>query len=200
MSILSDPTKLTWLGLSLAVMGILLALIAQIRVNRARRALLVYSQNLEKSEKRARMNARRAEENMLLAQAADDAKTVFLANMSHEIRTPMNGVLGMTDVLRRTTQLDARQSEIVEAIHTSGSSLMTLLGDILDFSKIESGQFELNVAEANLREAVESVATLMSVQAREKGLEVLVRYAADAPETLNVDIGRLRQILLNLVM
>lgn len=199
MSILSDPSKLTWLGLSLAVMGILLALIAQIRVNRARRALLVYSQNLEKSEKRARMNARRAEENMLLAQAADDAKTVFLANMSHEIRTPMNGVLGMTDVLRRTTQLDARQSEIVEAIHTSGSSLMTLLGDILDFSKIESGQFELNVAEANLREAVESVATLMSVQAREKGLEVLVRYAADAPETLNVDIGRLRQILLNLV-
>ncbi len=199
MNFLNNPNNLTWLGLLLAFMGILLAFVAQIRVGRARRALLVYSQNLEQSEKVAKENARRAEKNMRLAQAADEAKTAFLANMSHEIRTPMNGVLGMADVLRRTTELDRRQTEIVDAIHTSGTSLMTLLGDILDFSKIESGVLELNVAEANLREAVEAVATLMSAQARQKGLELLVRYAPDAPEIFNVDIGRVRQILLNLV-
>jgi len=136
---------------------------------------------------------------VLVKRMKDEAKTAFLANMSHEIRTPMNGVLGMADVLRRTTELDRRQTEIIDAIHTSGSSLMTLLGDILDFSKIEAGMLELNVVEANLREAVEAVATLMSVQARQKGLELLVRYAPDAPETINVDIGRVRQILLNLV-
>jgi len=185
--------------LILAFTGVFLAFIAQIRVSRARRALMVYSQNLEQSEKVAKENARLAEKNMRLAQAADEAKTAFLANMSHEIRTPMNGVLGMADVLRRTTELDRRQTEIIDAIHTSGSSLMTLLGDILDFSKIEAGMLELNVVEANLREAVEAVATLMSVQARQKGLELLVRYAPDAPETINVDIGRVRQILLNLV-
>lgn len=196
---LADYQKLTYLGLALAILGILFALYSQIRVGRARRALELYSENLEQSERLARQNARRAEDNMRLAEAASNAKTVFLANMSHEIRTPMNGVLGMADVLRRTTELDQRQSDIVEAIHTSGTSLMSVLGDILDFSKIESGEVKLNTRPANLREAVESVATLMSEQAREKGMEILVRYDPMAPEVLVTDIGRVRQILLNLV-
>lgn len=199
LGIFSDPGKLSYLGALLTFLGVLLAFLSQIRIKRAKRALEIYSQNLEQSERTARENARRAEANMRLAEVANNAKTAFLANMSHEIRTPMNGVLGMADVLRRTTELDHRQSDIVEAIHTSGTSLMTVLGDILDFSKIESGTLEINIAPANLRESVEAVATLMSVQAREKGLDILVRYAADAPEYLNVDIGRLRQILLNLV-
>ena len=196
---LADSQKLIYLGFALAILGILFALYSQIRVGRARRALELYSKSLEQSERLARQNAERAEDNMQLAEAASNAKTVFLANMSHEIRTPMNGVLGMADVLRRTTELDQRQSDIVEIIHSSATSLMSVLGDFLDFSKMESGDVELNTHPANLREAVESVAGLMSGQAREKGLEIFVRYDPKAPEVLIMDIGRVRQILLNLV-
>ena len=195
----AESQKVINLGLVFAILGVLFALHSQIRVGRARRALKLYSKSLEQNERLARQNVRRAKEKTRLAEAANNAKSLFLANMSHEIRTPLTGVLGMADVLKQSTELDQRQSDIVEAIHSSGTSLMSVLGDILDFSKIESGDVELNTRPANLREAVESVATLMSVQAREKGLEILVRYDPKAPEVLVTDIGRVRQILLNLV-
>ncbi len=199
LGVLGEAENLTLLGLILTLLGVILSLFAQIRVGRARRAAEIYAQNLEQSERVARENARAAQANMHKAEIANEAKTAFLANMSHEIRTPMNGVIGMADVLRRTTDLDTRQTEIVDAIHTSGAALMNVLGDILDFSKIESGTLVLEKGPANLREAVESVATLMSPQARDKGLDVLVRYAPTIPENVIIDIGRLRQILLNLV-
>lgn len=70
--------------------------------------------------------------------AASAAKSKFLAHMSHEIRTPMNGILGLAQLLERTSlQLD--QYEMVRRIRQAGTSLMEILNDILDFSKIEAG-------------------------------------------------------------
>ena len=51
-----------------------------------------------------RILAEREMENArLAAEKAVRARENFLANMSHEIRTPMNGVLGMADLLAKTT-------------------------------------------------------------------------------------------------
>lgn len=132
-----------------------------------------------------------------LAEQAKEAKSQFLANMSHEIRTPLNGVLGMAGVLLNM-QLHPAQRECVEAIHSSGQSLLSILDDVLDLSKIEAGRLTLEPVEFQLRDVVESVSLLFAPKAVERNLELLVRVDPAAPDRIIGDPTRLRQILLNL--
>jgi PAS domain S-box-containing protein len=129
---------------------------------------------------------------------ADRAKSEFLANMSHEIRTPMNGVLGMAELMSKT-DLDAKQRTFIDIIVKSGNALLTIINDILDFSKIDAGQLVLDPAPFNLAEAIEDVATLVSTRAKEKDLELIVRVQPGLNRGFVGDVGRLRQIITNLL-
>ncbi len=74
-----------------------------------------------------------------------------------------------------------------------------LINDILDFSKIDAGQLTLDPAPFVLAEAIEDVATLVSTRAKEKDLELIVRVEPGLPESFNGDVGRIRQVVTNLM-
>lgn len=132
------------------------------------------------------------------ANASNKAKSDFLANMSHEIRTPMNAIIGMDEMILRTSPGEPIRKYALD-IQSAGKTLLSIINDILDFSKIESGKMELIPVEYSFASVMNDVVNMTLKKAQDKALDYKLKVSEDIPSKLLGDEIRVRQVMLNLI-
>ncbi len=133
------------------------------------------------------------------SEAANQAKSMFLANMSHEIRTPMNAILGYAQLMKRDASLLPEQRRNLDIIGRSGNHLLDIINDILEMSKIEAGHITLNKETVNFAEMLSDIESMFRLRCEEKGLVLLFEGCTPLSQILNMDQGKVRQVLVNLL-
>jgi signal transduction histidine kinase len=131
---------------------------------------------------------------------ANKHKSEFLANMSHELRTPLNAIIGFSEALleKMFGEINEKQKDYLQDIHSSGQHLLSLINDILDLAKVEAGRMELNLGTFDLPAAIANALTLIRERAMRHGIGLSVEVDSRLGE-LNADERKLKQILLNLL-
>ncbi|SEM63839.1 response regulator [Paenibacillus sp. OV219] len=145
----------------------------------------------------AERDAAQNERRRLEADAASEAKTRFLAKMSHEIRTPLNGIVGLSQLLQKTS-LTSQQSGYLKGMQSSSRILMGIINDILDFSKVESEKLDLHLDDFRIRAWADRLTETLIVLVGSKPIDVRVLIDEHCPAIVQADELRLEQIMLNL--
>jgi signal transduction histidine kinase len=131
---------------------------------------------------------------------ANRHKSEFLANVSHELRTPLNAIIGFSEVLRERMfgEINDKQAEYLDDIHSSGKHLLSLINDILNLSKIEAGRMDLDLSRFDMREALQSAVTLVRERATRQNVSLIVNVDPGVGEWVG-DERKFKQIMLNLL-
>jgi signal transduction histidine kinase len=127
-------------------------------------------------------------------------KSAFLASMSHEFRTPLNAIIGFSEVLldRSLKVTEEERSQFLSDILNSGKHLLNLINEILDLSKIEAGRMELQIEPVSLQAILDAIQSTVRSLAARKTIDL--RFESNGlPDSVSIDAGRIKQVLLNLV-
>ncbi len=131
------------------------------------------------------------------AEEASKAKSLFLSHMSHEIRTPMNAIIGMTQVARRSGNID-KVKYCIDKIESSSQHLLGIINDILDMSKIEAGKLSLVEEESSLIKNLNFCVSMMISRADDIGITINLKADIKNDKVL-IDVLRLNQVIMNLL-
>lgn len=135
---------------------------------------------------------------VLQTEDANRAKTNFVSNMSYEIRTPMNSIVGITEILLRSRH-SPKEQEYLLNIQSSGRVLLTIINDVLDCSKMEAGKMQLFDEPYDTCSLFHDLRISMENRIGHSGLELIYDIDQDIPCKLKGDMGRIRQVIINLV-
>ena len=132
------------------------------------------------------------------AEKANRAKSDFLSNMSHEIRTPLNAIVGISEIIKNSDEIDEIHEDANDVVIAS-QNLLEIVNGILDISKIEANKMEVVEVSYNPVELFNELLPIMKVRIGEKPIELNHNFASDIPNALFGGNGKVKQVSTNLL-
>lgn len=131
----------------------------------------------------------------------DKLKTEFLSLASHQLRSPLTAIKGYTSMLLEGDFgiVNDKQKEAIDRVFQSSKHLTVVVEDLLNVSKIEQGGMQYVMVPFDFEKAVKDLATDLGVTAEKKALKLTFETDSKAPYTVNGDMEKLRQVILNLI-
>lgn len=117
------------------------------------------------------------------------------AGMAHEIRNPLGSIKGAVEILKDDYTPDDAKYEFIGILLKETDRLNRIVQEFLGFSRPKQPEFR----QADLNEAIESVLTLTTQEARKAGVKIDKKLDPDIGKR-SLDAGMLKQAFLNLVL
>lgn len=127
-------------------------------------------------------------------------KTDFISAVSHELRTPLTSIKGYASILLagKLGSIPKEVMERLEKINRHSDELTNLVNELLDISRIESGKIAMKLEPLDINAITEKVADLLSVQLKDRQLELSLDISRDAPAVL-ADRSQIERVFINLI-
>ena len=134
-------------------------------------------------------------------QSLDKLKTEFLSLASHQLRSPLTAIKGYTSMLLEGSfgEVNEKQKEAIDRVFQSSNHLTKVVEDLLNVSKIEAGGMKYEMAPFDIEKAAKDLSTDLSITAQKKGLTLNFVTDNKAPYTMNGDMEKIRQVILNII-
>ncbi len=140
--------------------------------------------------------AERFDEMLMRLHTAWEQQRQFVSDVSHELRTPLTIVSGyLQSVQRRGDNLSPPQREALAMATSEADRTIQLLQDLLTLARIDNGQMQFQMEKVSLKAFVQEVISLTE-QYHDRAV---VYEGTTDPVFVNVDVNRLKQVLLNLI-
>jgi PAS domain S-box-containing protein len=137
------------------------------------------------------------QEQAVALKEANRYKDIFLATLAHELRNPLAPIRNGLQLLRLTTEPEAREEARVMMERQLGQ-MVRLVDDLMDISRITRNKMELRKARIELWAVVQSAVETARPQIEANGHTLTVTLPP-SPVYLHADLTRLAQVFWNLV-
>lgn len=137
------------------------------------------------------------------AEESERLKSAFLATMSHELRTPLNAVLGFSEIIAESEDINEAR-ELSAIINESGTRLLKLIENLFEISNMESGEVKVHHQRFSLSEFMDHMvefATNERFMTGKNDIEVFSDYPQGGINDvyISTDKVKLKQILINII-
>ncbi|MBI4132588.1 MAG: hypothetical protein HY473_00605 [Candidatus Sungbacteria bacterium] len=131
----------------------------------------------------------------------DAAKSEFISIAGHQLRAPLTVIKGYVSLLLEGTLGDASEKvkDSMKKVYFSAEQLVRLIADLLDLSRIEAGRLRYEFRRVMMDDIVAEAVRELEVNAKAKGLAFSYENRNTAKRSVNADIDKMREVVLNLI-